>query len=379
MGSDLEGVLVVSLEQAVAAPYVSSRLADAGARVIKLERKEGDFTRRYDSYVGGESAYFVWLNRGKESVIVDIKNPADRDLIERMVAKADVFIQNLAPGAAERAGLGSAVLRERYPRLITCDISGYGSVGPYREMKAYDLLIQAETGLAMLSGTEGQPGRVGVSVCDIACGMNAHQAILQALYARFGTGRGRGIEISLFDSLADWMNVPYLQYRYGKHQPARAGLRHPTIAPYGVFDTASGSRLLISIQNEREWQSLCASVIGQPNLATDSRFVSNTARVANRPELEHIISDVFGALSHEHLVARLQKADIAFGQLRTLSELATHPQLRLAVVETAAGPIELISPPVIERGAAVSLGAVPEIGADDRRVRAEFTENSDLQ
>ncbi len=286
---DLEGITVVALEQAVAAPYASGRLADAGARVIKIEREEGDFARGYDTLVRGESAYFVWLNRGKESIRLDLKNPVDKDLLERMIARADVFIQNLAPGAAARLGFGADALLARYPRLICCSISGYGEEGPYRDQKAYDLLIQAESGLCAINGTEAGAARVGVSVCDIAAGMTAFQAILQALFARERTGKGRAIDVSLFHSMTDWMNVPYLQTRYGGRKPARVGLRHPTIAPYGAYDCADGKAVLISVQNEREWRRLCAEVLGHPDLATDPRFVTNSLRVANRPALEAIM------------------------------------------------------------------------------------------
>ena len=248
---DLEGITVVTVEQAVAAPYASGRLADAGARVIKVERPEGDFARRYDTLVRGESAYFVWLNRGKQSICLDLKQDADRGLLRSMVSRADVFIQNLAPGAAARLGFGAEALRQADPRLIVCSISGYGEVGPYRDQKAYDLLIQAESGLCAINGTPEGPARVGVSVCDIAAGMSAHAAILQGLFARERSGEGRAIEVSLYHAMADWMNVPYLQTRYGGRPPGRQGLQHPSIAPYGAYACADGKQLLISIQNER--------------------------------------------------------------------------------------------------------------------------------
>jgi len=286
MPRDLEGLLIVTLEQAVAAPYASCRLADAGARVIKLERAEGDFARRYDSCVKGESAYFVWLNRGKESIRFDLKDPTDQALLRRMLARADVFIQNLAPGAAARAGFASTDLRAEFQRLITCDISGYGEEGPYRDMKAYDLLVQAESGLATVTGTPESPGRVGVSVCDIAAGMYAHQAILQALFARERTGLNRGVQVSLYDSMADWMNVPYLQHHYGGQTPGRPGLNHPTIAPYGAYDCGDGKAVLISIQNEREWRSLCENVLGDANIAT-LRHQSRARRQPARAGRDH--------------------------------------------------------------------------------------------
>ena len=266
MNKDLDGIQVITLEQAVAAPYASGKLAQAGARVIKIEREEGDFARRYDSDVNGLSAYFVWLNHGKESVCLNIKDAEDLLILKNIISKSDIFIQNLMPGATNRLGISSKSLREKYPSLITCDISGYGQNGPYSKMKAYDLLIQAESGLANINGSSQEPGRVGVSVCDIAAGMTAFQAILQALIGRNKTGLGRGIEVSLFHSLADWMNVPYLQTVYGKRKVKRAGLHHATIAPYGVYKCKQDELILISIQNEREWSSLCSLVLEKADL-----------------------------------------------------------------------------------------------------------------
>ncbi len=372
MPNDLEGILVVSLEQAVAAPYASSRLADAGARVIKLERQEGDFARRYDACVNGQSAYFVWLNRGKESVRFDLKDEGDKAMLRRMLARADIFIQNLAPGAAARAGFAADGLRAEHARLITCDISGYGEQGPYRDMKAYDLLVQAESGLAGVTGTPDSPGRVGVSVCDIAAGMYAHQAILQALFARERTGAGRGIQVSLFDSMADWMNVPYLQHHYGGQTPGRHGLNHPTIAPYGAYECGDGKAVLISIQNEREWLSLCENVLGKPEMATDERFATNPARVANRPALDAVIYNVFGRENREAIIARLADAKVAWGKLSSLEDLDSHPQNRRITVSTSAGEVQLLAPPPIVAGETETYGPVPELGAHDEAVRAEF-------
>lgn len=373
MPRDLEGLLVVALEQAVAAPYCSSRLADAGARVIKLERPEGDFARRYDGYVKGESAYFVWLNRGKESCRVDLRQAADLELVRNILAQADVFIQNLAPGAAARLGLGSAALREQYPRLITCDISGYGEAGPLAHLKAYDLLVQAESGLAELTGSPAEPGRVAVSVCDIACGMYAHQAVLQALFARERTGKGRGIQVSLYHAMADWMNVPYLQHVYGGIIPARPGLNHPTIAPYGLYRCGDGAGVLISIQNEREWRALCSEVLQQPELAEDPRFSTPTARVANRPALNAEIEAVFGQLPRDAVIARLEAAKVAYGRLSTLPDLAVHPQNRYVRVETSAGEVQLLAPPPVTAGAQEErLGPVPALGEHDAQIRAQF-------
>jgi crotonobetainyl-CoA:carnitine CoA-transferase CaiB-like acyl-CoA transferase len=371
MARELGGLLVVTLEQAVAAPYCSCRLADLGARVIKIERAEGDFARRYDRYVEGQSAYFVWLNRGKESLVLDIKQPDDAALLRRLVAKADVFIQNLAPGAAQRAGFGSEALRALHPRLVTCDISGYGDSGPYSEMKAYDLLVQAETALAYVTGSPESPARVGVSVCDIAAGMYAHAAILAALLHRAATGEGRSIKVSLFDGMADWMTVPYLQYRYGRSMPQRPGLAHPTIAPYGLFECRDGG-VLLSIQNEREWERLCRDVLGDAAIATDPRFADNPRRVENRAALEAIISGVFAALPREEVCARLLAAEIAFGRLNDVAGLAAHPQLRTQPVATPAGTVELVSPPAVGDDGTVGFRPVPAVGEHSERIRREF-------
>src|SRR3984957_1936062 len=279
MRGPLAGLLVVSLEQAVAAPYCSSRLADAGARVIKIERAEGDFARGYDTAVNGMASYFVWLNRGKQSLVADIKRPDDAALLHRILSKADVFIQNLAPGAAARSGFGSDTLRERYPRLITVDISGYGDTGDYATMKAYDLLVQAESGLAMVTGRPEGPGRVGVSIADVGCGMNAYSGVLEALIERGITSRGKGLKVSLFDAVADWMNVPLLYFEGTGKAPQRLGLAHPSICPYGAFATKDGALVLISIQNEREWVTFCAAFLDDPALPTRPGFESNNVRV----------------------------------------------------------------------------------------------------
>jgi itaconate CoA-transferase len=372
MSKDLEGLLVVSLEQAVAAPYASCKLADAGARVIKLERSDGDFARGYDRYVNGQSAYFVWLNRGKESVCVDIKNAEDKAFIGRLLADADIFIQNLAPGAAERAGFGSDDLRAKYPRLITCDISGYGMEGPYRDMKAYDFLIQGESGLAMVTGTPESGARVGVSVCDIAAGMYSYQAILEALFSRERTGKGRGIQVSLFHALADWMNVPFLQYHYGNHTPARSGLNHPTIAPYGAYECKGGAMILISIQNPREWKRLCEDILSRPDLVEHPSFATTPARVANRPELDKIINEVFGTMDRDVVADKLFDAAIAFGRLSSLEDLVNHPQARHIKVQTSAGEVKVLAPPAVLDEPREGYGAVPDLGADTDRVKREF-------
>ncbi len=370
--ADLDGLLVVSLEHAVAAPYASCKLADAGARVIKIERPEGDFARGYDGLVKGQSAYFVWINRGKESVCLDLKNPTDLGLLRNMLETADVFIQNLAPGAIERMGFGVETLRAAFPRLIICSISGYGTTGPAKDQKAYDLLIQAESGLSAINGTEHGPARVGVSVCDIAAGMTAYQTILQALIGRGKTGEGRAIEVSLFHAMSDWMNVPYLQYRYGGKEPSRAGLKHPTIAPYGVFECSDGKSLLLSIQNEREWARLCDIVLGDPSLESRSGFETNSARVENRETVDRTVGSALAARSRDENIDLLQRAGIAFGRLTEPEDLIGHPQHNLIAVQTGAGEIELLAPGAHVPGEVATYGPVPELGADTDRVRREF-------
>jgi crotonobetainyl-CoA:carnitine CoA-transferase CaiB-like acyl-CoA transferase len=365
-------LLVVALEQAVAAPYCSSRLADAGARVIKIERPEGDFARFYDAAAAGLSSYFVWLNRGKESLVADIKDKDDAALLNRILARADVFIQNLAPGAAERAGFGSADLRLRYPRLITADLSGYGSGNSYAEMKAYDLLVQAESGLAAITGHPAGPGRVGVSVCDIACGMTAHAAVLEALIARGQTGQGTRLEVSLFDSVADWMTVPLLYLEGAGTPPQRVGLAHPSICPYGAFPTADGSLVLISIQNEREWANLCRDVLGQPHLASAEGFGSNNARVANRPAVDACVACAIAALTREAAAERLGRARIAYGFVNEVADLRRHPALRRTDVALPGSVASVVVPAALHDGASRGLGAVPSIGQHSEAIRAEF-------
>lgn len=372
MPGALNGILVVSVEQAVAAPYCSSRLADAGARVIKVERPDGDFARSYDRVAKGQSAYFVWLNRGKESLALDIKDPDDAALLHRVLAKADVYIQNLSPGAAARAGFGSADLQAKHPRLITCDISGYGEDGPYRDMRAYDLLVQAESGLCEVTGTPDGPGRVGVSVCDIACGMAAHAAILEAVIHRERTGEARAIKSSLFDGMADWMTVPYLHEVYGGAAPRREGLHHPSIAPYGAYAAADGRQVVFAIQNQREWRRLCAEVLKNAPLADDPRFHENVVRVTNRPELDAAINAVFSTLSREDIVARLDGAQIAYGNVSSVADFAAHPQLRKMEVMTPEGPINMVAPPARVVGSEPSPQPVPALDANGPTIREEF-------
>ena len=372
MGRPLDGLLVVAVEQAVAAPFCTRRLADAGARVIKIERRGGDFARAYDHVVHGESAYFVWLNYGKESVVLDYTNAHDAALLERLIARADVFVQNLAPGAAMRAGFGSETLRARHPRLITCDISGYGDSGPYRDMKAYDFLVQCESGLVSITGDERTPGRVGVSVADIACGLNAYAGILEALYDRAKAGHGAIVAVSLFDALADWMTVPLLQFDYSGSAPARVGLRHPSIAPYGVYATREGTAIAIAIQNEREWRTFCLEVLEHPAVADDERFASNVCRVQNSGALDSIINDVFRALAMTELTARLLSSRTAYAHVNTVADLSRHPQLRRITLESPSGDIKTIAPPVRTAHGVVPLRVVPALDQHGAAIRAEF-------
>ena len=368
----LNNLVVVALEQAVAAPLCTSRLAEAGARVIKIERAEGDFAREYDHVVHGESAYFVWLNRGKESLVLDLKDPSDASLLTNILACADVFVQNLAPGAALRAGFGSAELRARHPRLITCDITGYGETGPMRDMKAYDLLIQCETGLASVTGTPDAPGRVGVSIADIACGMYAHAAVLQALIEREQTVVGSGISVSLFDAIADWMTVPFLHAFYGGAAPKRVGLAHPSISPYGAFVCADGRPVVIAIQNEREWRIFCTKILGAEAIADDPRFASNAQRVAHRAACEALVEERIKTLSHADAAQILRQTGIAFASVNSVDDLLKHPQLRTSEVDTPSGTTRIIEPAPRWFGAAYRGRPVPSLGQHNTTLRKEF-------
>ena len=337
-----------------------------------MERPEGDFARFYDRSVGQLSSYFVWLNRGKQSLVADIKSEDDTALLHAILERADVFIQNLAPGAAARAGFGSEELRARYPRLVTVDISGYGENGAYADMKAYDLLVQAESGLTTVTGHPAGPGRVGVSVCDIACGMSAHAAVLEALIGRSRTGRGEGLKISLFDAIADWMNVPLLQFEGGGRMPERMGLAHPTICPYGAFTTADGVQVVIAIQNEREWANFCAHFLEEPDLSSRQGFESNVARVSNRPAVEARIATAFGRLARHEVMARLRAANTAYGIVNDIAGLAMHPALRRILVDTPSGTARLVAPPAIANDGQRQFGPVPAIGEHSESIRAEF-------
>ncbi|MFI1970873.1 carnitine dehydratase [Streptomyces cinnamoneus] len=378
MQAPLSGVTVVALEQAVAAPFATRQLADLGARVIKVERPGGgDFARDYDGRVKGLSAYFVWVNRGKESVVLDLKTPADRSLLDRLIDRADVFVQNLGPGAAERLGLGCDVLRARDPRLITCDLSGYGTAGPYRDEKAYDLLVQCETGLVSLTGSADSMARPGISVADIAGGMYAFSGILTALYERERTGTGTALSVALFDALAEWMGHPYFAEAYGGPPLARSGARHPSISPYGPYRCGDGTRVFLSVQNDREWVALCERVLLRPALVRDPRFADNPLRHAHDGELTAVLEECFAAHTADGVLALLGEAGIAHARLRTVAEFAAHPQLaardRWRDFASPAGPLRGLLPPVVVAGREAAMGAVPALGEHTEAIRAEFT------
>lgn len=369
------GLLVVSIEQAVAAPLCSCHFAEGGARVIKIERPEGDFARKYDKAVKGESSYFVWANHGKESLCLDIKDKADAELLHELLSRADIFIQNLAPGASARAGFDSTELRRRYPRMITCDISGYGETGSYRDMKAYDFLVQCESGLVAVNGAPGAPGRIGVSVCDIGASMNAVIGIQQALYLRSRTGNGSGVKVSLFDTAADWMTVPLMHTVYGGKAPEPVGLKHPSIAPYGGFHTGDGHVLAISIQNEREWARLCAEVMGDGAIATDPRFKDAACRVQNRQELDALIAAVFAKSTRSELEAKLRVAGIAYGGVNSVETFSRHPQLRRRTITLENGErAELAGSPIqySYEDPGAPFGRIPRVGEHTAAIRKEF-------
>ncbi|CAI0971885.1 CaiB/BaiF CoA transferase family protein [Serratia entomophila] len=368
----LEGMLIVSIEQALAAPLCTSRLAEMGARVIKIERYEGDFARGYDQAVKGESSYFLWTNHGKESMVLDFKQADDAALLEAMLAKADVFVQNLAPGALARAGFDSESLRRRYAHLITCDITGYGENGAVSALKAYDLLVQCESGLAGISGAPEGAGRIGVSICDIGAGMNAAIGVLSAIVLRERTGQGSGISVSLFDGAADWMTVPYLHEVYGQGAPTRQGLKHPSIAPYGAYTTSDGKDIVISIQNQREWQQFCETFLEQTRIAADTRFISNSERVRHRAALDEIISQTFASLPMDRAIQRLAQANIAFGQVRSVAEMAHHPALRKWPMAVGAEDIEMVAPPVRAPWDEERFKRAPTLGEHTLRLRQEF-------
>ena len=367
----LEGITVVSVEQAVAAPVCTARLVDAGARVIKVERDTGDFARGYDSVAGGDSSYFGWANLGKESIVLDLKAAEDSALLHRMLESADVFVQNLAPGALDRLGFGSGRLRSLHPRLITVDISGYGDAPEVAGKRAYDLLVQAESGLIAVSGPPGELGRIGVSICDVGTGVTAHAAILEALIGRSATGEGTSIGVSLFDVAAEWMTVPFLQHEGGL-TPQRVGLRHPTIAPYGAYETGDGALTLISIQNEREWQRLCVEVLDAPEMAADERYSSNERRVEHRPGLEAEIAAIVGGLDAATFRRRLDDATIAWGAINGLADLAVHDALRVRHGVSSEGTDFRLPAHPVRDGRPDPVRRAPTIGEHTEALRAEF-------
>jgi itaconate CoA-transferase len=374
----LRDVVVVALEQAVAAPLATRQLADLGARVIKIERPGGDFARGYDTAVRGMSSHFVWLNRNKESVVLDLKTPAGRRAMDKLIARADVFVQNLAPGAADRLGLGAEDLRARDPRLVVCGISGYGSAGPYRDKKAYDLLVQCEAGLLSITGSPGEPAKCGIAVADIAAGMYAYSGVLSALYERERTGTGAALEVSLLDALAEWMGYPYYYATYGGSAPERTGSRHASIAPYGPFRIGDGAQVFLAVQNDGEWMRLCELVLEKPALAADPRFSTNPARVRENTALTGEIEHAFAALTADDVMDRLEKARIANARMRTLAEFAEHPQLRdrdrWFDLDSPVGPLRALAPPVTVAGMRPRMDAVPDVGEHTEAVLAEIGE-----
>ena len=372
---------VVSLEQAVAAPFATRQLADLGARVIKIERPgAGDFARGYDTTVKGLSSYFVWLNRSKESLTLDLKKPGGAEILDRLLSRADVFVQNVAPGASDRLGTSASDLRVRYPRLIVCSVSGYGTSGPYASRKAYDLLVQSEVGLLSLTGSEDSPAKVGISVADIAAGMYAYSGILTALLARASHGRGATVDVSLFDALAEWMGAPAAYTQYGGSAPDRTGPHHASIAPYGPVATNDGEAVYIAIQNPREWTRLCTDVLELPDLATDPRFATNPARVANRAALAGVIGPrVQGSMTSSQLIGKLEAANIAYARMNSMADFIAHPQLvargRWREVATPAGPVAALAPPVtIDESLPddVRMGAVPALGEHSDAILEEL-------
>ncbi len=363
----LEGITMVALEQAVAAPFATRQLADLGARVIKVERPGvGDFARGYDTTVKGMASYFVWLNRSKESLTLDLKNPVAQDILHQLLAGADVFLHNLAPGAVERLGFGAGELRERYPRLIQCSIFGYGVSGPYARKKAYDLLIQCETGLLSVTGTPETPAKVGISIADISAGMYAYSGILLALYQREQTGAGTNFEVSLFEALGEWMAQPAYFTAYGSNPPPRSGASHASIAPYGPFLAQDEKTVFLGVQNEREWRTFCESVLENPELSTDECFRTNTRRVANREVLNTTIQAVFSHLTAEQITARLEDAQIATAHLNSLQEFWEHPQLqarqRWREVDSPVGQVRALLPPITMQNVEPRMGPIPAVG-----------------
>ena len=368
---ELSGLLVVSMEQAVAAPYCGLMLADAGARVIKIERKEGDFARGYDRGANGNSVFFSWLNRGKESIAIDLNSDDDEALLRSMLEKADVFLHNLAPGALARRGFGGDALREHNPGLITCEINGYGSSGPGARKKAYDFLVQAESGICAINGTREQPARVGISICDIASGQTAFSSILRALIQRGRTETGIDISIAMFDVMADFMNFPLLAHRYLGGAPERMGLTHALIAPYGAYRVKGDGQILIAIQSDREWCTFCDAVLDQPELGQDSRFVNNTERVRHRDVMDETINAVFGRYDIDQITQLLDDAQIACGRLSSVEDLADHALIRNQVADFDGVEVSMADLPVVTDG--VRPTVVPVLDQHGSSIRKEFS------
>jgi len=373
----LAGLTVVALEQAVAAPFATRQLADLGARVIKVERPgSGDFARTYDTTVRGEASYFVWLNRGKESIELDVKSADGMAVLAALLGRADVLMQNLAPGAAGRLGLGPAELRARHPRLIICSITGYGDDGPYRHKKAYDLLVQCEAGLLSVTGTPEEPAKAGISVADIAAGMYAYSGVLTALFERERTGQGASLEVAMLDALGEWMTQPVYYSVYGGQPARRTGARHASISPYGPYRAAGGEQMFLGLQNDREWVILCEKILHRPDLVTDGRFRANPDRVAHDAELTGILEDAFRGIPADRLAASLDEAGIACARLRSPEEFAAHPQLaardRWREVGTPGGPVRALLPPVSMDGREPVMGDVPALGQHTAAIRAEL-------
>jgi itaconate CoA-transferase len=374
-GRALDGITVVSLEQAVAAPLATRHMADLGARVIKIERLDGDFARAYDHTVRGMASHFVWLNRGKESVALDLKSERGREVLTELVARADVFLQNLAPGAAARLGFDET-LRETRPELIMVNMSGYGPSGPYRDRRAYDMLVQAETGVISVTGSPEQPAKTGIPVSDIAAGMYAFSGVLAALLRRANTGVGATLDVSLFDATAEWMGHPMYAAAHTGEQPPRAGLSHPAIAPYDAYPTADGVDVLIGIQNDRGWVRLASEVLGRPELAEHPDYATNVARVRNRSEVDRVVADGTSGLSAEELIRRLDAAGIASARLNTVSDLIAHPQLserdRWRTVDTPVGKVDAILPPITFGDVEARMDAVPALGEHTDAILTEL-------
>ncbi|MHC8517722.1 CaiB/BaiF CoA transferase family protein [Sporosarcina sp. ITBMC105] len=373
----LEGIKVVSLEQAVAAPFATRQLADLGARVIKIERPiDGDFARHYDTTVNGMSSHFVWINRSKESLTLDLKSKEGKEILEKLLSEADIFIQNLAPGAIDRLGFSPKVLNEKFEKLIVCGISGYGTYGPYVDKKAYDLLIQCEAGLVSITGTDDTPSKAGISVADIAAGMYAYSGILTALIQRSKTGKGSYFEVSMLEALGEWMGYPMYYSHYGGREPSRTGASHATIFPYGPFPANDGKFVFFSIQNEREWKRLCEEVMEKPEYVEDSRFNSNSSRVNNKNLLRGLIESAFMNFTANELVDRLESAKIANARLNSIEEFYRHPQLearnRFREVQTPNGPIKALLPPATFNNFEPVMGGIPSVGQDTELILKEI-------